>query len=80
MSSSSILHQQILNFYKISEKLKSTLRHSWLSDKNRQESVAEHTWMMGLLAIILIPKMKTKLNAQKVLIMVLIHDLAEAVT
>lgn len=80
MSNKSLTPQQILSFYKIAEKLKSTLRHSWLSDQSRQESVADHSWMMGMLALILLPKMKVVLNEQKVLKMILVHDLAEAVT
>lgn len=80
MPTTTLTPQQILNFYTLAEKLKTTLRHSWLSEKNRQESVAEHTWMMGVLAVILMPQMKQKLDEQKVLKMILIHDLAEAVT
>lgn len=72
--------QQLLNFYKVTEKLKATLRHSWLNDGKRQESVAEHTWMMTLLAIVLVPQIKRKLDLQKVLKMIVIHDLAEAIT
>jgi len=41
MSKNPLTPLQILNFYKVAEKLKSTLRHSWLSDQSRQESVAE---------------------------------------
>lgn len=77
---SSSLAQQILNFYQVAEKLKFTLRHSWLSDGRRQESVAEHSFMMGLLALVLLPKLKQQLDTQKVLQMILLHDLAEAVT
>lgn len=80
MSANSLTPRQILNFYREVEKLKSTLRHSWLSDPVRQESVAEHTYMMSMLALVLIPKMEVKLNALKVLKMIVIHDLAEAVT
>jgi putative hydrolases of HD superfamily len=71
---------QVLEFYRIAEKLKTTLRHSWLNDGVRQESVAEHTWMMSLLALVLLPHMKQKLDTQKVLTMIIVHDLAEAVT
>jgi putative hydrolases of HD superfamily len=72
--------QKILAFFKATEKLKTTLRHSWLSDGQRQESVAEHTWMMALLALVLMPHFKVKLDEQKVLTMIIVHDLAEAVT
>lgn len=72
--------QQLLNFYKLAEKLKLTMRHSWLSDGKRQESVAEHTWMMGMLSLIIIPHLARKLDQVKVLKMIIIHDLAEALT
>jgi putative hydrolase of HD superfamily len=80
MPADSLTPSQILEFYKIAEKLKTVLRHSWLSDPARQESVAEHTWMMSLLAIVLLPKMQVKLDLTKVLKMIVIHDLAEAIT
>lgn len=71
---------QLLAFYREVEKLKTTLRHSWLNDGKRQESVAEHTWMMALLALVIMPQLKQKLDQTKVLKMIIIHDLAEAVT
>lgn len=71
---------QFISFYTAVEKLKATTRHSWLSTMQRQESVAEHSWMMSLLALVLLPHMEQKLDALKVLRMIIIHDLAEAVT
>jgi len=70
MSKNPLTPLQILNFYKVAEKLKSTLRHSWLSDQSRQESVAEHTWMMGMLALILLPQMKVSLDEQKIVVLI----------
>ena len=69
----------ILAFYREAEKLKTVLRHSYLSS-GRQESVAEHTWMMMLLAMVLMPQLDKPMNQVKVLKMIVIHDLAEAVT
>ncbi len=71
--------QNILTFFREAEKLKTILRHSYLSS-GRQESVAEHTWMMLLLAMTLMPKIEKPLDQVKVLKMIVIHDLAEAVT
>lgn len=70
----------LLTFYRLAEKLKGTLRHSWLSQTSRQESVAEHTWMMSLLALTIFPQLKKPVDQLKVLKMIIIHDLAEAVT
>lgn len=58
------------------EALKKLLRHSWLSD-NRRESVAEHTWRMALMAMVLHRELESKVDIGKVLKMVLIHDLGE---
>jgi len=69
--------QQILDFIQTAEKLKTELRHSWTSNIRRQESVAEHTWLMSLIALLFIPEVKMKLDSLKVLKMVIIHDLVE---
>jgi len=66
-------------FYAKAEKLKSTMRHSWLTN-GRQESSAEHSWMLGLLAIVLSGELETKVDILKVVKMVTVHDLAEAIT
>lgn len=71
--------QNILTFFREAEKLKTILRHSYLST-GRQESVAEHTWLMALLAMTLMPHIENPLDQAKVLRMIIIHDLAEAVT
>ena len=65
-------------FFKKAEKLKAVLRHSWTSDKKRKESVAEHSWMVALLALISLPELKNKVNGEKILKLAIVHDLAEA--
>ena len=72
--------KKLVDFYKKAEKLKVTTRHSWLSDLFRQESVAEHSWMLCLLAILLSDKLNKKVDLLRVIKMVTIHDLAESVT
>src|SRR5690606_6899542 len=69
----------IFEFIQIAEKLKSELRHSWTSDINRQESVAEHTWMSTLLAILIIPELTVTVDQLRVMKMIIIHDLCEAI-
>ena len=68
--------QQILHFIGKAEQLKKEMRHSWLSNR-RQESVAEHTWRMSLMAILLKDKLDVELDLEKVLKMIIIHDLVE---
>lgn len=68
----------IHEFLHTAEGLKKLLRHSWLSG-GRQESVAEHTWRMSLMAITLHSKIESKSNLGRVLEMITVHDLAEIV-
>jgi len=67
----------ILNFLLFSENLKKELRHSWLSD-GRRESVAEHSWQMALMAILMYSYLEHPIAIEKTLKMILIHDLVEA--
>jgi putative hydrolase of HD superfamily len=41
----------LFDFSVLAERLKTELRHSWLSSR-RRESVAEHTWLMALMALL----------------------------
>ncbi len=67
----------ILKVIKLGEKLKSELRHSWLSN-GRQESVAEHTWRVSLMGMLIEPYLIHKFDMLKLLKMIIIHDLVEA--
>lgn len=67
----------LLSFLHFAEKLKCELRHSYTST-GRRESVAEHTWRMALMAILLEPYLNQKIDIGKTLKMILIHDLVEA--
>lgn len=67
----------ILDVLQLAEKLKFELRHSWLSN-GRQESVAEHTWRMSLMAVLLEPLLEHPVDMVKLLKMIIIHDLVEA--
>lgn len=67
----------ILELIKLGEKLKSEMRHSWLSN-GRQESVAEHTWRVSLMAMLIEPYLTQKVDSAKLLKMIIIHDLVEA--
>jgi putative hydrolases of HD superfamily len=67
----------ILNFLHQAEKLKLVLRHSWMSS-GRRESVAEHSWRMALMAMVLSPKLEHKVSLEKVLQMAIVHDICEA--
>lgn len=66
----------IHSFLHAIEGLKRLLRHSWLSD-GRQESVAEHTWRMAIMAMVLHRELDFEVQIDQVLIMILVHDIAE---
>lgn len=68
--------KSILEVITLAEKLKSEMRHSWLSD-GRQESVAEHTWRMALMAVLLEPYLDEEVDTARMLKMILVHDLVE---
>ena len=70
--------QKFLEFLGVLEKLKCNTRHSWTSS-GRHESVAEHSWMISIMALLLKNEFPD-LDMQKVLTMCLIHDWGEAIT
>ena len=69
--------RQVLEVLTLAEKLKYELRHSWLSN-GRQESVAEHTWRMSLMVVLLEPYLDQEIDVARTLKMVIVHDLVEA--
>ena len=69
--------EQILEFLRSTERLKNTHRNSWTSE-GHQESVAEHTWRLCLMALAFHPHFPGVDFARLVKICV-VHDLGEAV-
>ncbi|MBC7890233.1 MAG: HD domain-containing protein [Ferruginibacter sp.] len=67
----------ILKVLTLAERLKFELRHSYTSN-GRQESVAEHTWRMSLMAVLIEPLLKYKIDTARLLKMIILHDLVEA--
>lgn len=76
MKQNHVALKHLLAFLHQTEGLKRLLRHSWLSN-GRQESVAEHTWRMTLMAIVLSPYLEHPVNLGHALEMIIAHDLAE---
>jgi|SRR5688572_4426881 len=66
----------LIEFLREAERLKTVTRSAYTSDGN-QESVAEHTWRVALMAILLAPQFP-ELDAARLVRMCLIHDLGEA--
>jgi putative hydrolase of HD superfamily len=67
----------VLTFLRAAERLKTTMRSGWTST-GQQESVAEHTWRLSLMAMLLYGQ-DPKVDVARMLKMCLIHDLGEAV-
>lgn len=61
------------------DKVKKIIRRNMLTDGTRYENDAEHSWHLGVMAVLLLEhvEQKDKINLLKVMKMVLIHDLVE---
>lgn len=68
----------LLDALSIAERLKDTTRHCYTRN-GRHESVAEHSWMMTLMAFFLKDELPD-VDMDKVIRMCIIHDLGEAFT
>ncbi len=69
---------ELLRIMSVAEKLKCNTRHCYTSS-GRHESVAEHSWRLGLFAM-LVANEFPEADMEKVIRMCLIHDLGEAFT
>lgn len=69
---------ELLRIMSVAEKLKCNTRHCYTSS-GRHESVAEHSWRLGLFAM-LVANEFPEADMDKVVRMCLIHDLGEAFT
>ena len=69
---------ELLQILSVAEKLKCNTRHSYTSS-GRHESVAEHSWRIALMAMLLTDEFP-EADMNRVIRMCLIHDLGEAFT
>lgn len=69
---------ELLSILSVAEKLKCNTRHSDTSN-GRRESVAEHSWRLSLMAMLLEDEFP-EVDINRVIKMCLIHDLGEAFT
>lgn len=70
--------RKLLDALMVAERLKDTTRHCYTS-KGRHESVAEHSWMMTLMAFFMRDEFPGA-DMDKVIRMCIIHDLGECFT
>lgn len=67
----------VLEFLRSAERLKNVTRTSWTSAGER-ESVAEHTWRLCLMALVLGPQFD-EVDTARLMKLCVIHDLGEAI-
>ena len=70
--------RELLEALTVAERLKDTLRHCYTA-KGRRESVAEHSWMMTLMAFFMKDEFPDA-DINKIIQMCIIHDLGECFT
>jgi putative hydrolase of HD superfamily len=71
------LAQQI-DFIRELDKLKQVQRQTWLMDASRKENTAEHSWHIGVMAMVLAEYVpKSSVNLTRVVQMLLVHDIVE---
>ncbi|MEU7743026.1 HD domain-containing protein [Nonomuraea sp. NPDC049158] len=59
------------------DKLKRVIRRNHLMDGSRRENDAEHSWYVGMLAMVLAEHAPPDTDIQRVVSMLLVHDLVE---
>jgi putative hydrolase of HD superfamily len=70
--------RKLIEFLDILKNMKSNTRHVWVED-GRQESVADHSWRLAVMALLIADEFEG-VDINKVVKMCLIHDFGEAIT
>ncbi|SMO41517.1 HD domain-containing protein [Ruegeria faecimaris] len=68
-----------IDFLKRADRLKSVNRANALLDQSRPENAAEHSWQLALWALVLEPVAGPDVNIDRVIKMLLLHDLVEII-
>ena len=68
---------RILDFLLLIDRFKTIERKGYIADRSRRENDAEHTWHMGLFALLLHRELGFEVDLGRVLTLVLVHDLVE---
>ncbi|WP_233237856.1 HD family hydrolase [Bordetella sp. LUAb4] len=69
--------EQQLRFLKEIDRLKSIMRQSPLLDQSRKENSAEHSWHLAMYAMVLNQYAAGTVNTNRVIQMLLLHDVVE---
>ena len=68
----------LIDFLRVMERLKDAPRHCWTTG-GRRESVAEHSWRVSLMAMLMADEFPG-VDIDRVVRMCLVHDIGEAIT
>ena len=69
--------EQQLGFLIEADKLKSVIRGTTLNDNSRHENSGEHSWHIALYALVMAEHAAKSVNVDRVIKMLLLHDLVE---
>jgi 5'-deoxynucleotidase YfbR-like HD superfamily hydrolase len=68
---------QVLDFFLELDRLKSVERRNFLADGSRRENTAEHSWHLGMAALVLAPFAEEPVDVGRAVAMALAHDIVE---
>lgn len=68
---------QRMSFLKEIDALKGIVRASPIMDQTRRENTAEHSWHLSMYALVLAPLAPSAVNIERVIQMLMIHDIVE---
>jgi len=66
-----------LAFFLEADRLKGVERRNWLADGSRRENTAEHSWHLGIAAMVLAPFAVEPIDLSVAVCMALVHDIVE---
>ncbi len=69
--------ERALHFFLEIDRLKDVERRNWLADGSRRENTAEHSWHLGMAALVLAPYASEAIDVGTAVAMALVHDIVE---
>lgn len=66
-----------LAFLLEADRLKGVERRNWLADGSRRENTAEHSWHLGIAAMVMAPFATEPIDVGRAVCMALVHDIVE---
>jgi len=69
--------QAALRFFMEADRLKGVERRNWLSDGSRRENTAEHSWHLGIAAMVFAAHSTEPVDVGRAVCMALVHDIVE---